>query len=54
MMGSFLPETCRDFFFFFFFFLGPEHMPQMHRSHVGLLCYPRTIQVFFRRSHFRY
>ena len=28
------------------FRLGPEHMPQMHRSHVGLLCYPRTILVF--------
>ena len=26
--------------------LGPERMLQMHRSHVGLLCYPRTIQVF--------
>ena len=26
--------------------LGPEHMSQMHRSHVGLLCYPRIIQVF--------
>ena len=32
--------------FFFFFFLGPERMLQMHRSHVGLLCYPRIIQVF--------
>jgi len=29
-----------------FLLLGPEHMLQMHRSHVGLLCYPRFIQVF--------
>ena len=33
--------------FFFFFFLGPGRMPQMHRSHIGLLCYPRIVQVFF-------
>jgi len=26
--------------------LGPECMPQMHRSHIGLLCYRFTIQVF--------
>ena len=34
-------------FFFFFFFLGPGRMPQMHRSHIGLLCYPRIVKVFF-------
>jgi hypothetical protein len=34
--------------------LGPEHMLQMHRSHVGLLCYPRTIQVFLTYPPFRY
>ena len=27
--------------------LGPEHMPHMHCSHVGLLCYPCTILVFW-------
>jgi hypothetical protein len=34
--------------------LGPEHMLRMHRSHVGLLCYPRIIQVFLDVPTFRY
>ena len=37
--------SIHKFQHYFFFFLGPERMLQMHRSHVGLLCYPRIIQV---------